>query len=153
MKLLVMALVWAGAAFAQPRAMFPWWDSPLARDLNLTADQEQQIRSTQREFRPRLIDLRAAAEKAESELEDVYNDERIDQKRASDAIERLANARAEMTRAVSQMSLRLRSVLTADQWRELQKRRAEQGPPWRGHGPGRPMRRGPGPPPPGEQQE
>lgn len=99
-----------------------WWDSPTVKDLNLTDDQTRQIRETVREYRARLIDQRAAAEKAEGDLEDLFNDGEVDQKRAGEAIDRLANARADLTRTMSQMSLRLRSVLTQDQWRELQRR-------------------------------
>ncbi len=99
-----------------------WWDSPTVKDLNLTDDQTRTIRETVREYRARLIDQRAAAEKAEGDLEDLFNDGEVDQKRAGEAIDRLANARADLTRTMSQMSLRLRSVLTQDQWRELQRR-------------------------------
>jgi Spy/CpxP family protein refolding chaperone len=136
-RIAILICLAAMPGFGQgPRAMFPWWNSPMVRDLNLTSDQQQQIRSTLREYRDRVIDLRATVDKAEGELEDAFNDERLDQRRANDAIDRLATARAEMTRVISQMSLKLRTVLTPEQWRELQKRRQERGP-----GPG--MRRGP----------
>ena len=102
---------------------FPWWDSPLAKDLNLSEDQNRQIRSVIKEFRSRLVDCRAAVEKAEIEVQDDFNEEIVDQRRTSEAIDRLIAARGELTRAFSQMSLRLRVILTADQWRELQKRR------------------------------
>lgn len=106
-----------------PRGFYAWWDSPVARDLNLSDDQMTQIRATVKEFRTRLVDLRATLEKAEIDVEDAFNEENFDQKRASDAIDHLANSRADLTRTFSQMSLRLRAVLTPDQWRELQKRR------------------------------
>ena len=127
-----------------PRAMFQWWNSPIASDLNLTPDQRQQIQSTLREYRDRVIDLRSAVDKAEGELEDVFNEDTVDQRRAGEAIDRLANARAEMTRVLSQMSLRLRGVLTPEQWRELQKRRPQAAPGMR-RGPGMGPRRGPVP--------
>jgi Spy/CpxP family protein refolding chaperone len=133
---LLISLAALPLAAQAPRATFQWWNSPIVTDLNLTADQRQQIQSTLREYRNRVIDLRSAVDKAEGELEDAFNEEQVDQRRATDAIERLANARAEMTRVLSQMSLRLRAVLTPEQWRELQKRRPAIG------GPG--MRRGPG---------
>ncbi|MBL0158471.1 MAG: periplasmic heavy metal sensor [Bryobacterales bacterium] len=106
-----------------PRGFFPWWDSPVAKDLNLSEDQTKQIRTVVREYRSKLIDQRAAVEKAEGEFEDQFNDELFDQRRAGDALERLITARGDMTRSLSQMSLRLRAVLTADQYKELQKRR------------------------------
>lgn len=139
---------------AQPgRTFFPWWDSPLVKDLNLTEDQQRRIQAITREFRSRLIDARAATEKAEGELEDAFNEDPVDVRKAEEAIERLAAARAELTRIYSLMSLRLRSVLTAQQWSELRRRRPgpglrpeERGPRFRG----RPGRQEGGGPPPGQ---
>jgi len=122
-SLVLLAFLAIPALAQAPRGFFAWWDSPIARDLNLTDSQVRQIRTTVREYRPQLVDLRAAIEKAEIEVEDAFNEENIDQRKATEAIDHLANARADLTRAISQMSLRLRSVLTPDQWRELQKRR------------------------------
>ena len=106
-----------------PRGYFAWWDSPLVRDLNLTDGQVKQIHTTLREYRRKLVDLRASVVKADLDVEEVFNDDSVDPKRANEAIERLANSRADLTRALSQMVLKLRSVLTQEQWRELQKRR------------------------------
>jgi Spy/CpxP family protein refolding chaperone len=131
MKRFVLAMavtVTVGLAQPPPKGFFAWWDSPIAGDLNLKEEQHQQIREAVRSYRNKLIDQRSAMDKAEGDLEDVFNDEKIDQRKANDAVERLANARAEMSRTVSQMSLKLRSILTADQWHELQ-RRMPKGPP------------------------
>lgn len=100
----------------------PWWDSQVVRDLNLTDAQNKQIQTTVKEYRPRLFDLRAVVNQAESDLEAAFNDDPVDQRKANDAIERLAAARSELTKALSQMDLKLRTVLTAQQWQELQKR-------------------------------
>ena len=113
---------------------FPWWDSPIVQDLKLSDDQQTQIRNTVHDYRSKLIELRAALEKAEGELNDVYDDEKIDQRKASEAIDRVVAARGDLTRTFSQLSLKLRSVLTIDQWRELQKRRPRMD--WRPGGPG-----------------
>jgi Spy/CpxP family protein refolding chaperone len=156
MKLLFPGAMLATAlALAQPpppRPIFAWWDSPIARDLNLKEEQNQQIREVVRSYRNRLIDQRSVMDKAEGELEDAFNEDKVDQKKANEAVEHLANARADMSRAVSQMSLRLRAILTAEQWHELQKR-LPKGPPPAMHRPeqGRPrqeenapVNRGPG---------
>jgi len=113
---------------------FPWWDSPIVQDLKLSEDQQTQIRNTVRDYRSKLIELRGALEKAEGELNDVYDDEKIDQRKAMEAIDRVVAARGDLTRTFSQMSLKLRSVLTVTQWRELQKRRPRME--WRPGGPG-----------------
>ena len=118
------------AAFAQPpRGFFPWWEGQMVRDLNLTDDQHKQIRTAVRDSRNRLIDLRAAVEKADLEIEDLLNEGGADSKRAADATNRLITARGDLTRAYTELSLKLRSVLTPQQWRELQRRRPGPPPP------------------------
>jgi Spy/CpxP family protein refolding chaperone len=128
------------------RSLFPWWDNPLAQDLNLTDAQRNQIRTVVKDYRNRLVDERAAVEKAEGELEDVFSEDSVDQRRATEAIERLTAARGELTKSLAQMSLRMRTVLTAQQWQDLQRRQGRGGP--RGEGKGL-RRRGPGNAPPG----
>ena len=122
---IAITLLWASAANAQPgggRTLFPWWDNPLAQNLNLTETQRNQIRDVVREYRNRLVDARAAVEKAEGDLEDVFGEETLDQRKGAEAIERLASARGELTKSLAQMSLRMRTVLTLQQWQELQRR-------------------------------
>ena len=146
-RLAVLLAVAAAFAFAQPpaqRGFFAWWDSPIARDLNLKEEQNQQIREVVRSYRNKLIDQRSAMDKAEGDFEDVFNDEKMDQRKANEAVERLATARADMSRTVSQMSLKLRTILTTEQWHELQKRMPKgPGPGMNGPGPGRPGQQGP----------
>lgn len=121
-RLVLLLLVCTAGLFAQlPRGA--WWDGPLASDINLTMDQKRQIRLIVREYRDRLIDLRGAAQKADGDLEDAFNNEKLDAQRANELIDRLAAARGELTRTLSQMNLKLRLVLTREQWRELQNRR------------------------------
>lgn len=105
---------------------FQWWDNPVANGLNLSDAQNKQIHSIVAEYRSRLIDLRANEEKAQGDFQDIFNDAPTDQRRANDAIERLGNARAEMTKTISQMSLKMRNVLTAEQWQQLRERQEER---------------------------
>lgn len=120
--LLILALPVALSA-QPPRGPHPWFlDSEVVRDLNVSDAQIKQIRQTQKEFRPRMLDLREAVNKSESDLAAIFNEDPVDQNKANEAINRLAAARAEMTKAVSQMDLKLRTVLTAEQWQELKKR-------------------------------
>ncbi len=137
MKRLLVLVVFLAPALAQPpRAYFPWWESPLAKELNLSEEQRQKIREIVRQSRNQLIDKRAAAEKAEAELEDLFNEPVIDQGKAQQAIDRLVAARSELTRAFTELSLNVRLVLTPEQWKDLQQRRSR----WRpfGMGPGAP---------------
>jgi Spy/CpxP family protein refolding chaperone len=120
---LLLLLAPAGL-FAQPaRSFFPWWEMGFSRDLNLSEQQQQQIRDILRQNRTKMIDLRAAQEKAEGEVEDLFEEENPDARHSQEVVERLIQARSEMTRHFTLLSLQMRKVLTKDQWKELQRRR------------------------------
>jgi Spy/CpxP family protein refolding chaperone len=121
---LLFPLVGAWAAAAQ-NPNFAWWNSEVRRDLHLSHDQEKQIREVVSSYRGKLIDARAAVQKAEGELQDILNSDHIDLKQAQPTIDKLAKARAEATRVFTEMSLQLRTVLTLDQWHELVERWGE----------------------------
>ena len=121
---LCLMLILGGVLFAQaPPGYFNWWDSPIANDLNLSEDQKKQIRSIVQEYRDRLIDQRAALQKAELQFGDLFAEASPNPVRADQVIEQLVAARSDLTRTMSQMTLRLRAVLTPEQFQELQKRR------------------------------
>ncbi len=128
MKILALfAVLSTSLVFAQPpRDLYPWWDLPVSKEIGLTDDQRARVEKVVREYRNKLIDLRAALEKAEADLADAFNEENFDQKRAGEAADRVAKGRADLSAAMSQMSVRLRGVLTVQQWRELQRRRPQQ---------------------------
>jgi Spy/CpxP family protein refolding chaperone len=128
LRLVVVATLLAGSSFGQmPKGFYAWWSSPMVKDLNLTPAQYQQIRTAVKQYRPRLIDIRADVAKAEIDLEAQFNHDPVDQTKANAAIERLISARSELTRSLSQLSLKLRMVLSEQQWVELQKRRPTKG--------------------------
>lgn len=120
--LLLLCLAAAAFASAQNRANFPWWNSPVTADLNLSPAQSQKIHQIVRSYRDRLFDARNNQQKAEAELEDLLNDPEVTPEAARPVIERAATARANTTRTFLEMSVRLRSVLTLDQWRILVRR-------------------------------
>jgi len=118
--LIVPAMLMAQQPRVGPR---PWFlDAEVVRDLNLSDTQIKQIRQTQKDFRARMLDLREAANKAETDLEAAFNEDPVDQNKANEAINRLASTRGDLTRTVSQMDLKLRTILTVQQWQELQQR-------------------------------
>ena len=110
--------------------LFPWWEGQISSELNLSDSQRQQLESIQREFRGRLIDNRAEQTKAELELDDAMTADPFDMRKANDAANRASKARDELTRNFTQMSLRMRAVLTKQQWQTAQQRAM------RGGGPG-----------------
>jgi Spy/CpxP family protein refolding chaperone len=119
---LVFLLIAPALVSAQNRANFPWWNSPVTQELGLSAAQGQRIHQIVRSYRDRLLDARNNALKAEGDLEDVLNSPAINPNEAKTAIDRVASARANSSRVFLEMSIKLRSVLTLDQWRQLVRR-------------------------------
>ena len=127
-RTILLALLLGGSLCAQmPKSLYAWWSKPvIARQLNLTNVQRQQIRATVVQYRSHLIDIRAEVNKAEIDLQAQFDHDPVDQAQANQAIERLIAARTDLTRTLSQMSLKLRTVLTEQQWRDLQRLRPGQ---------------------------
>jgi hypothetical protein len=73
------------------------------------------------------MDVRGEVNKAEIDLQMQFDHDPVDQAKANQAIERLIAARTDLTRTLSQMSLKLRTVLTEQQWRDLERLRPGQG--------------------------
>ena len=63
---------------------------------------------------------------AEQTLVQEFNRNPVDPSKANVAIERLVDARSDLTRTLSQLSLKLRLVLTEEQWQQLERERANQ---------------------------
>jgi Spy/CpxP family protein refolding chaperone len=103
-----------------------WWNGPLVQNLDLSETQRRDIRNTVREYRGHLLDLREAAQRTDEDLDALLNASPLDRRKATEAIDRLANARAELTRTLSQMTLRLRTILSDEQWQHLQQRAQER---------------------------
>jgi Spy/CpxP family protein refolding chaperone len=126
----ILALLAPIAAWSQAPEdrieLTPWWDRPVVRDLGLSDDQLKQVRAIVRDSRDRLIQLRAAVRSAEAALADEMSEDSVDTAKAEAAVEKVVSARAELMRATSRMSLRLRQVLTSSQWQELRKRGAKR---------------------------
>jgi Spy/CpxP family protein refolding chaperone len=148
MRIALLLLVMAGGLSAQPprppMATSYWWDSKVVKNsLNLSDTQIKQMNETQAAYVGRLMDLRVAVNSAESNLESIFNQETIDQRKATAAVDQLAHAREDLTRTVSELSLKLRVVLTAEQWQALRDQQAERAAQKGGGFPGR-GRRGAG---------
>jgi Spy/CpxP family protein refolding chaperone len=127
-----------------------------ADNLNLSEAQQKQIKAICKESAKKVFDLREAWNKAETELQGVFDESPVDQSKANVAIEHLTAARSDLFRATSQMDLKIRTVLTDEQWKEL-KKRDRRGGPGRPGGPEGGWRRGGpqpkgSPPPIGQQQ-
>jgi Spy/CpxP family protein refolding chaperone len=118
--------------YAQPpRGRGTWVKPEVAKQLNLSETQTQQMNQVNQDFRQRLFDVRAEVNKAEAAMDSVFNEDPVDPAKGNEAINRLAAARSELTRAVSQRDLKIRTILTMQQWQQLQQ--IQRGP-WPGRG-------------------
>ena len=138
-----------------------WWNNAdLAKRLNLTDQQVQQMEQIYQQHRLKLIDQVAAVQKQEVLLEPMLSADRPDETQVLAQIDKVAAARAELEKSNARMLLGIRQVLSAEQWKQL---KSEMPPPgmrrMRPDGPGGPVgRRGPdgppqAPPPPPREEE
>jgi Spy/CpxP family protein refolding chaperone len=146
-KILVFGLAMVGTLSAQPprgpMATQDWWrNKVMLASLNLTEAQTKQLNSIQASYVGRLKELYEAVNKAESNLEEVFNQTTPDEPKAEAVIDQYANAKGDLTRTISRLGLQIRNVLTAEQWQDLQNLQSGRGP---RTGPAR-GRRGTGPP-------
>ncbi len=103
-----------------------WWTNPLViRRIGLTDDQQKRVEQVYQQSRLRLIDLRAALEKEEAQLDPLLAAEHPQEGPVLAQIDRVAAARAELEKATARMLFGFRLVLTAEQWQELQSRDAQ----------------------------
>jgi hypothetical protein len=129
LRSIVLTLFLAASLTAQmPKSFYAWWSKPeIRRDLRLTNEQQREIQATVKQYRPHLIDIRAEVNKAEIDLQAQFDHEPVDTAKADQAIERLIAARSDLTRTLSRLSLQLRTLLTEQQWQQLQRLRPPPG--------------------------
>jgi Spy/CpxP family protein refolding chaperone len=121
-RLLCLAALLGISGFAQNYTNFPWWNSPVAEDLNLSQAQKQKIHQIVRSYRERLLDARNNHQKAVLALEDMFNEPEVSLEAAKSAIDRVTAAQANASKVFLEMSTELRNVLTLDQWKQLVRR-------------------------------
>jgi Spy/CpxP family protein refolding chaperone len=105
-----------------------WWNDPaLVEKLKLTDEQRKSMDAILLEHREKLIDMRAAVEKGELELEPLMRDDQPNEAKILAQIDKVAQARAELEKANARFLLAIRGKLSPEQWKQLQADRAERG--------------------------
>ena len=110
-------LVAVGLLLAQPTAAqgSKWWQSEqYRRDLGLTTEQSRRLEEVFQTAVPTLKARKKALDLAEAEFERLV--ERGDDGSVMDQVERVETARAELNKTHTLMMLRMKKVLTPDQW-------------------------------------
>lgn len=92
-----------------------WWQSEeYKRELKLTPKQSNELEEVFQASVPKLKSLKKALDQAESEFERLL--ERGDDGSVMDQVERVEAARAELNKSHTMMMLRMKRVLTTEQW-------------------------------------
>jgi len=104
-----------------------WWNDPaMVEKLKLSDDQRKAMDAILLNHREQLVDMRAAVEKAELEMEPLMQDDVPNEARVLAQIDKIAQARAELEKANARFLLAIRAKLSPDQWKQLQTARAER---------------------------
>jgi len=92
-----------------------WWQSEeYIRELRLTPEQSKKLEEVFQASVPTLKSLKKSLDQAESEFERLL--ERGDDGSVMDQVERVEAARAELNKSHTMMMLRMKRVLTTEQW-------------------------------------
>jgi hypothetical protein len=99
-----------------------WWTNTLLiRRLGITEDQKKKIEAVFEQHRPMLVQTKAELEKQEAALARMLEAEPMESaKTVSAQIDRVIQARGDMERTNSGMTLEMRQILTRAQWVQLQ---------------------------------
>jgi protein CpxP len=104
-----------------------WWNDPaMVEKLKLSEDQRKAMDQILLDHREKLVDMRAAVEKAELEMEPLMQDDSPNEARILAQIDKLAQARAELEKANARFLLAIRAKLSPEQWKDLKAARAER---------------------------
>ena len=114
-----------------PHGRGPRLNPEVAKQLGLSEAQTRQMDQVNQEDRQRMFAVREEVNKAEAAVDSAFNEDPVDPAKGNDAINRLAAARGELTKAVSQHDLKIRMILTTQQWQQLKQIQHE---PWPGRG-------------------
>ena len=115
LRALVVLLVLAGASPLAAQGKFKWWQSDRYKtELMLTADQSRRLEEIFQNALPTLRAQMKALESAETELERLV--QRGDDSAVMAQVARVETARAELNTSRTLMLLKMRRLLTTDQW-------------------------------------
>ena len=114
----------AAAASAQAAAEGKWWKRPrIASELQLSADQGDQLEKIFARVKPKLIDLRADLQKKQFAYDQAMSAEKSDRKEVEALIEAREQARSALQKELALMELDMKQVLRPDQREKLARMR------------------------------
>ncbi|MFI5166682.1 MAG: Spy/CpxP family protein refolding chaperone [Thermoanaerobaculales bacterium] len=140
-------MVGAAVVVAQPLGIPPgrWWEQPkVAEQLALTADQTQQLNTLTLGHARTMVDLKGSVEKAEIDLRAAAETDPLDAKQVRQNFAALQQTRMRLESERFDMLLKVRQVLTTEQWhklRDIVRERRDRGEAMGGEAGRKPLRR------------
>lgn len=111
------------------REMGKWWkNSELAKKLQLTDQQTQQLDKIYFDHRMKLIDNQADLEKQDLKLQALLDQDSPNESEVGSQVDQELAAKSKLEREFTMMNLSLRKVLTVEQWRKLKEIHEHRGP-------------------------
>jgi periplasmic protein CpxP/Spy len=112
----------AVGAWAQPLVVPPgrWWERPrVAAELALSEQQRRMLDAVALDHAKTMVDLKAEVEKAELDLRGAADGDPFDAKKVREAFAVLQQRRTRLEQERFELLIKVREVLTAEQWRRL----------------------------------
>ena len=104
-----------------PELGHDWWrNSELAQAINLTDPQKQRLNDIFAKHRPTLVTSRGNVEIEEGKLRDLLEQDQPQQDQVMTEMTQLQGARNALEKEFTLMTLEFRTVLSPDQWKQLQ---------------------------------
>lgn len=130
-KLMIACFVFLSAAlFAQGFLDLPrgrWWqNNKVAQELGLSPDQRKALDGLMLSQEEKMIDLKAALEKEELRLRDLLDRPTLDERAVLQQVDRTLAARMELQRNRMAMFIKVRGILTPEQWAKAKDRLQEK---------------------------
>jgi Spy/CpxP family protein refolding chaperone len=120
----------AALASAQPMGvpMGRWWERPkVAEQIGLTQEQTQKLEAVTLDEAKAMVDLKGAVQKAEIDLRAAADLEPFQPEKVRDAFRVVQQARTRLETQRFEMLLKVRGILSADQWHKLRELVRERG--------------------------
>jgi len=107
-----------------PPVLGKWWkNAEIVRTLELSEAQVAQLESVYLLHQPRLSELRSALMREEERLRELIGSDQLDERAISTQKGVVSAARTALAEENTEMTLAMRRVVTAEQWRKFEKLR------------------------------
>ena len=120
LALAILVLPAAASSAQAPATEGKWWKRPrIAAELQLSAEQVDQLEKIFARVKPKLIDLRADLEKKQFAYDQAMSSEKADRAHVESLIEAREQARSALQKELALMELDMKQVLRPDQRERL----------------------------------